>query len=78
VIAKPPVWFFEDLGGRKRAPRLLVGIALGGGEEAVKVATPDDVERYPGAYSAYYAAANPFVVVPEGWTPQAAQSPESL
>jgi hypothetical protein len=79
VISKPPAWFFEDLGGAKGAPRLLVGIALAGGDEAVRVATPEDVDRYTGAYQAYYAtAARPFIVVPRGWKPQLRKSADSL
>jgi len=47
------VRFFEDRGGQGGAIRLLVGITLAGGDEAVRVATVADTQHYARAYSEY-------------------------
>lgn len=52
--------FFNDWGPDGK-PRLLIGVSTpvadrGEAREAVRVATPDDVDHYPAAYEAYRQA----------------------
>jgi len=58
------VRFFEDRGGQGGAIRLLVGITLAGGDEAVRVATVEDTQHYARAYSEYRDGFPPAPAVP--------------
>lgn len=60
------VQFFEDDRGPEGARRLLLGVAIEGHGEAVKLATAGDVRNFPWAY-AEYASGSGFV--PAGWSP---------
>ena len=61
------VRFFEDRGGQGGAIRLLVGITLVGGDEAVRVATVEDTQHYARAYSEYR----------DGFPPAPAEDPQA-